>query len=83
MNFLKSNKHRMQLVETEVAQFNRVLQHPAFQADPLATVHEHLQNSMSEQRKTKAVPTNNTKNDVKKKRRRHKSKYRATRSKHR
>ena len=46
-NLLKSNKSRQKLLEKEVTQMNLVMQHPAFQADPFATIREHLKNTIS------------------------------------
>ena len=45
---LKSNKSKQSLVQKEVAHLNLVRQHPAFQADPFATIREHLQNTMAQ-----------------------------------
>jgi hypothetical protein len=45
---IKSNKAKQNLVQKEVAHMNLVLQHPAFQADPFATIREHLQNTMAQ-----------------------------------
>jgi len=42
----KSNRGRRKLVQKETSQMNLVLQHPAFQADPLATIREHLKNTV-------------------------------------
>lgn len=44
---IKTNKARKSLVEKETAQMNLVLQHPRFQADPFATIREHLQNTLT------------------------------------
>lgn len=46
VDMLKSNKSRQSLVAKEVTQMSLVLQHPAFKADPLATLREHLQNTL-------------------------------------
>lgn len=43
---LKSNKSRRKLVQREVQQMDLVLQHPSFVDDPLATIREHLQNTI-------------------------------------
>lgn len=45
---IKSNKSKQSLVQKEVAHLNLVRQHPAFQADPFATIREHLQNTMAQ-----------------------------------
>jgi hypothetical protein len=47
LNMLKTNKSRQLLMQKEVAQMNLVLQHPSFQADPFATIREHLTNSLT------------------------------------
>lgn len=47
VNLLKSNKSRTKLVAKEVTQMNLVMQHPAFQADPFATIRQHLQNTLA------------------------------------
>lgn len=47
VNFLKTSKSRNELVEKEVTQISLVLDHPAFQADPLATIREHLKNTLA------------------------------------
>jgi ABC-type dipeptide/oligopeptide/nickel transport system ATPase subunit len=55
---VKTNKSRKALVEREVSQMNLVLQHPAFKADPFATIREHLKNTLakdSQQQKVKAA----------------------------
>lgn len=46
-NFLKSNKSRQKLFQKEVGQMQLVLEHPQFKADPLSTIREHLQNTLS------------------------------------
>jgi len=46
-HMIKTNKARKSLVEKETAQMNLVLQHPRFQADPFATIREHLQNTLA------------------------------------
>ena len=54
---IKSNKSRKNLVAKEVTQMNLVMQHPAFKADPFATIRQHLQNILSkdvEQQKKQA-----------------------------
>merc|ERR1712137_836283 len=40
----KKAKNKEALVNTEVEQFNNVLEHPVFKADPLAAIREHLTN---------------------------------------
>jgi len=47
-NLLKSNKSRKKLVEKEVTQISLVMEHPAFKADPFATIREHLKNTIAE-----------------------------------
>jgi ABC-type dipeptide/oligopeptide/nickel transport system ATPase component len=46
-NMLKTSKSRQLLMQKEVAQMSLVLQHPAFQADPFATIREHLTNTLA------------------------------------
>jgi ABC-type dipeptide/oligopeptide/nickel transport system ATPase component len=46
MNLLKSTTGRQKLNHMEITQMALVLQHPAFQADPLSTIREHLQNTL-------------------------------------
>lgn len=48
-NMLKSQKSRETLLQKESNQLQLVMQHPAFQADPLATIREHLTNSLADQ----------------------------------
>ena len=48
-NLLKSQKSRQTLLQRESNQLQLVMQHPAFQADPLATIRQHLQNSLAPQ----------------------------------
>ncbi|KAL3919323.1 MAG: hypothetical protein SGILL_003809 [Bacillariaceae sp.] len=48
---IANNKAKRKLVANEVEHLNLVLQHPAYRQDPLATLQEHLQNSLSEDRK--------------------------------
>lgn len=45
---IKSNKAKQSLLQKEVTHLNLVRQHPAFQADPFATIREHLQNTMAQ-----------------------------------
>lgn len=90
---VKTNKSRQLLVRKEVAQMNLVLQHPAFKADPFAAIQEHLKNTHakdSDQQKKAAilrVRQRKQKEEEKKARKkeqgvkRHKKKFRATRSK--
>jgi len=57
-SLLKSSKSRKELVGKEVTQMNLVMQHPAFQADPFATIREHLQNTIAkdvEKQKKQAI----------------------------
>jgi Ribosome biogenesis protein SLX9 len=84
-SLLKTNRGRKRLVEKEVTQMNLVLQHPAFLADPFATMREHLQNTIIKQ-PTVCVSTKKKKPEQsaeKAKRKRNKSKFRATRSRNR
>jgi ABC-type dipeptide/oligopeptide/nickel transport system ATPase component len=46
-NLMISNKSKKSLVAREVSQMSLVLQHPAFQADPFATIREHLKNTLA------------------------------------
>ena len=46
-----TNKAKQRLLVREVEHLNLVLQHPAFQADPFATMEEHLRNTLASQRK--------------------------------
>lgn len=46
-NLLKTNKSRKQMVESEVNHMSLVQQHPAFKADPFATIREHLTNTLA------------------------------------
>ena len=46
-NLLKTTKSQKLLVEKETAQLSLVVQHPAFQADPFATIREHLKNTLA------------------------------------
>lgn len=48
-NFLKSQKSRQTLLQRESNQLQLVVQHPAFQNDPLATIREHLTNKLAPQ----------------------------------
>ena len=48
-NLLKSQKSRSTLLQRESNQLHLVMQHPAFQQDPLATIREHLTNSFASQ----------------------------------
>jgi hypothetical protein len=41
-----TRKNRQRITNVEIAQFQAVLAHPAFQANPLATIHDHLENSI-------------------------------------
>ncbi|MFQ6630202.1 hypothetical protein Gotur_007174, partial [Gossypium turneri] len=44
-DFKLNCKSRQQLILKEGKQLSAVLEHPAFQADPLAAIHQHLQNT--------------------------------------
>ncbi|TYI37578.1 putative ribosome biogenesis protein slx9-like isoform X2 [Gossypium hirsutum] len=44
-DFKLNCKSRQQLILKEGNQLSAVLEHPAFQADPLAAIHQHLQNT--------------------------------------
>ncbi|KAL7581345.1 hypothetical protein ACA910_006103 [Epithemia clementina (nom. ined.)] len=46
-NLLKTNKTKELLVQKEAAQLSLVIQHPSFQADPFATIREHLKNTLA------------------------------------
>lgn len=48
-NLLRSQKSRQKLLKRESNQLELVMQHPAFQADPMATIREHLKNSLATQ----------------------------------
>lgn len=48
-NHLQSQKSRQTLLQRESNQLQLVMQHPAFQADPLATIRQHLTNSLAPQ----------------------------------
>lgn len=48
-NLLKSQKSRQTLLQRESNQLQLVMQHPAFQDDPLATIQRHLTNSLAPQ----------------------------------
>jgi ABC-type dipeptide/oligopeptide/nickel transport system ATPase component len=42
-----TSKSKMKLITSEVSHFNLVLQHPAFRANPFATMQEHLRNTLA------------------------------------
>ncbi|KAK8562890.1 hypothetical protein V6N13_018558 [Hibiscus sabdariffa] len=44
-DFKLNCKSRQQLILKEGKQLSAVLEHPAFQADPLAAIHQHLRNT--------------------------------------
>jgi hypothetical protein len=44
MKMTKRNRRRLMVAET--AQLAAVLAHPSFQANPLGTIHDHLENSI-------------------------------------
>jgi ABC-type dipeptide/oligopeptide/nickel transport system ATPase component len=46
-SLLKTQKSRRKLLYQEDTQLKLVLQHPSFQADPFATIREHLQNTLA------------------------------------
>jgi Ribosome biogenesis protein SLX9 len=58
-SLLQSNRGRKLLLEKEAAQMNLVWQHPSFQANPLETIREHLQNTLQQRQSTqpKVVPS--------------------------
>jgi hypothetical protein len=92
-NLLKSNKSRQKLVAKEVSQMNLVLQHPSFQADPFATIRQHLQNTLAkdsaEQKKQAVVHLRERKEKEERKKvakkeqgvKKKRKKFKATRSK--
>ena len=41
-----TRKNRQRITNVEIAQFQAVLAHPAFQANPLGTINDHLENSI-------------------------------------
>lgn len=47
---VKSNKAKQRLVAEEVEHLSLVLQHPAYKADPFATMQEHLRNTLAKER---------------------------------
>lgn len=91
-SMLASRKSRKKLLEKEAAHVSLVKQHPAFQADPFATLREHLTNTLAKdmaKQKKEAVEHENHRiaDDEKKKAmkkeapyKKKKSKFRATRS---
>jgi hypothetical protein len=50
-----TNKAKKQLMIKEVEHFNLVLQHPAYQQDPFATMQEHLRNTLAKQKEQQQV----------------------------
>lgn len=40
------NKARQALQASEIAHFQQVLQHPAYKANPLAAISEHIKNAV-------------------------------------
>ena len=50
-----SNKAKKAIVASEVEHMKLVLEHPAYQQDPLATLREHLQNSLANDRKQQEI----------------------------
>jgi Ribosome biogenesis protein SLX9 len=60
-NALDRNKSKRELTAREVHHMELVLEHPAFTANPFATIQEHLRNTLKEQKKvleTKAAIRN-------------------------
>jgi len=45
-----TNRAKKGLVVNEIQRMNLVLEHPAFKADPLGTIQEHLRNSLADQK---------------------------------
>jgi hypothetical protein len=45
-----TNKSKKRLMIKEVEHFNLILQHPAYQEDPFATMQEHLRNTLAKQK---------------------------------
>ena len=41
-----TKKNRQRITNVEIAQFQAVLKHPAFQANPLGTIQDHLENTI-------------------------------------
>jgi hypothetical protein len=41
-----TRKNRQRITNVEIAQFQAVLAHPSFQANPMATIHDHLENTI-------------------------------------
>jgi hypothetical protein len=50
-----TNKSKKRLMMKEVEHFNLVLQHPAYQQDPFATMQEHLRNTLAKQKEQQQV----------------------------
>jgi hypothetical protein len=48
-----TNKAKRKLVAEEAHHVSLVMQHPAFKADPFATIQEHLRNTLAEEQRTK------------------------------
>eukprot|EP00980_Cylindrotheca_fusiformis_P025055 scaffold12982_cov129-Cylindrotheca_fusiformis.AAC.3 len=46
----KSNKGKKRMVSEEAFRMNLVLQHPAFKENPFATIKEHLQNTLAQEK---------------------------------
>lgn len=88
-NLLKSQKSRQNLLQREANQLKLVMQHPSFQADPLATIREHLTNSLADQAAQREREQEQHEREVReaaketppKKRKRKKHRARPTRSK--
>ena len=50
-----TNKSKKRLMIKEVEHFNLILQHPAYQQDPFATMQEHLRNTLAKQKEQQQV----------------------------
>jgi hypothetical protein len=50
-NLNKTNKSKKELTAREVSHLGLVLEHPAFQSNPFATIQEHLKNTLAGQAK--------------------------------
>lgn len=75
---VRSNKGKRSIVHKEVEHMKLVLEHPAFKANPLAAIHEHLKNTTRQQTEEEPKPV-----PVKAKPKKKKSRFRATRMKNR
>jgi len=63
----KSNKDKRNVAQTEIPHLNLVLQHPSFQANPFATMQEHLRNSVKEQKNCLQMQADKQRQDDQKK----------------